>query len=139
MLALDVLDGGSFRVRHERDRPRHGVISAHRGEADSIQEWNKIAHVLVAVRVAMISVTRRLVAGGVGRGGTQATIELLWTWTADFNAGNAEKVYSLFSSELRYDFRAIRAQLQRLPSSSSFPGWAKKCRTTLQIKEPWFG
>jgi ketosteroid isomerase-like protein len=26
-------------------------------------------------------------------------------WTADFNAGNAEEVCSLFSSELRYDFR----------------------------------
>ena len=35
-----------------------------------------------------------------------ATIRaVLEKWTADFNAGNAEKVCGLFSSELRYDFR----------------------------------
>jgi ketosteroid isomerase-like protein len=91
---------------------------------------------------AMISVTLGGLLQGVAaepREAPEATIRAaLDTWTADFNAGNAEKVCSLFSSELRYDFRGHPernySDICRL-LHRSLGDRTKKYAYTLQIKE----
>jgi ketosteroid isomerase-like protein len=61
------------------------------------------------IRLTMILITLGCVlldAAAEPRDAPEAMIRAaLEKWTADFNAGNAEEVCGLFSSELRYDFR----------------------------------
>jgi steroid delta-isomerase len=59
-------------------------------------------------------------------------------WTADFNAGNAQEVCGLFSSELRYDFRGHPERNYRDICSllhRSLENKTKKYAYSVQIKE----